>query len=90
MAKADGADPKHQGSAKGCAFLVKHLVKAQRPSDVLRAAIKGISDGQKSRCVETLYLYQSLGALESALALAEAREKDQATKADSGQAPRLL
>jgi hypothetical protein len=58
LAKAAGAQPKHQGKASQVAFLPAHLNGARCTSDVLRAAIKGISDGQASREVDTLYLYQ--------------------------------
>lgn len=81
-ARLDGANPrKVAGNARGTAFLPMHLRDAKCVSDVLRAAIKGIKDGQKSRNVETLTVYQSEPALQAALAIAEAAERDSAALA---------
>lgn len=70
-AKLEGASATHQGKVPKTAFLTVHVNGAGRPSDVLRAALKGIADGQASKRVETLLLYQSEATLRDAIALAE-------------------
>ncbi len=78
-AKNDGACARHQGSIRGVAFLPAHLQSARTVSDVIRAAIKGISDGRKSSDTNTLYMYQSGSTLYDALLLAETAERNAET-----------
>ena len=73
LAKEAGAQARHQGSTSTIAFIAAHVRGASATSDVLRAAIKGVSDGQKSKRAETRYLYQSIGHLQRALQIAEAK-----------------
>ena len=69
-AKRDGAKAASQGKMSKTAFLIQHIAGAARTSDVLRAAIKGIEDGQKSKSVETLTVYQDRVSLNDALQIA--------------------
>ena len=75
-AKSEGASPAAQGRSKGTAFLYAHLRSAVSVSGVLKAAIKGIRDGQKSKDVATLLVYQSQQTLEKALAIASQKEAE--------------
>lgn len=72
LAREAGATPKHQGRALPVAFIPAHLRNAQRTSDVLAAAIAGISSGQKSKAIETRYVYLSAADLGAALEIAKA------------------
>ena len=83
-AKSVGANARHQGTARGTAFLTAHVSSAKTAADVLSAAIKGIAHGRRSNRVETLTVYQSLEALQDALRLAqESAENDRRAATDS-------
>lgn len=84
QARAQGASAKFQGRARKGAFLYQHVRSAACAADVLRAAIKGIRDADKSKEVHTLYIYQSAAHLQEALDLAIARDAASAGDAVSG------
>ena len=79
-ARLAGADAKYQGVAPKGGFMPQHARYAKSPADILRAALRGIHDGRKSKNVETLYLYQNEEVLRQAIEIAEEAERNEAAR----------